>query len=299
MKADESIRSYIHDQLMPEVISRSCPRAISLASSFRKHLESAGMPNSVADERQERWRSTLLYQLEERLSDFERLGIPRPLDFLDDEETLVTWTHPRYEELTGLHPVHSGFVDAYELVGSLDAKMFLVLVTYLLYDAGADPIYITDSPGDEGVDCLGRIASGPLRSLCIIVQAKTSKSVISMGNVLAEFGKYVGLPHSEQFRRYMSALGLPNSLDGGACCYMLVANNEFHPKARAIAGRLGILLRSRSQLSQWLAGAYGAVALATLVRSFEERVDAGVTENVALIIRRVLKEPTAAAREPE
>lgn len=118
---------------------------------------------------------------------------------------------------------------------------------------GAGIIFITEGSGDGGVDCLGRIDQGPLRSLCIIIQAKTSNSRISRDLIFIEYGKYQMLPTTEKYKQYIENLNKESSSDGMAFTYLLVSNNEFIPQARKVASNLGILLRSRTQLSHLLA----------------------------------------------
>ena len=62
---------------------------------------------------------------------------------------------------------------------------------------GFRKIFICDSRGDEGVDLLGLLQDGGLRSLIAVVQAKTSSEPIGRGLVLSEYGKYMMLPHTE------------------------------------------------------------------------------------------------------
>ena len=217
-------------------------------------LEEYRSADYSADELAEKWRHNLLDQVEHTLTTrWDSLGIPRPIAFLEESnDTLVTWTHPKFSELSGFDPLTENYFAIVEWLCALNPEEFLIPCACLLALLGAEFIFITEGSGDKGIDCIGRIDHGLFRSLCFFVQAKKSNSIIAREVVLIEFGKYQMLPCTDRYKTYLEKLKIGNSSDGMAIIYMIATNNEFHPSARIVASSLGILLRSRTQLAHML-----------------------------------------------
>ena len=251
------INEFIFDKLFDSVCKVDCPQTVNVQRAFRDHLSLLPTLKPQADELAEKWRPNLLEQIERVLVEhWANLGVPRPLSFLDDRDTLVTWRHPKFAELSGLEPPTNEFFSIFQWLGRLSSQQFLVPCVCLLAFLGADPIFITEGSGDGGVDCIGRIKDGPFRSGCLFVQAKTSSTTIKREIILTEYSKYLILPRLEKYKIYCENLGVKNSSDGAAFAYLIISNSEFNGPARKAASHLGVLLRSRSQLAYWLSARF-------------------------------------------
>ena len=252
-QANKEVNAFVFENLFKKISKKNCPRSINLQRLFVKYLREFKRRRNTADELAEKWRLNLERQIEQTLSQYwDTLGIPRPIAFSDNNDTLITWTHPRFIELSGIDPPTKDYFSIVGWLESLTSKEFLFPCAYLLALLGAERIYITEGPRDEGIDCIGRINDGFLRSICFFVQAKTSNSMVSRDVVLMEYGKYKMLPISSRYNNYLNDLKITNSSDGMAIVYLIATNNEFRPSARSVASNLGILLRSKSQLAYML-----------------------------------------------
>jgi hypothetical protein len=170
----------------------------------------------------------------------------------DRKGLLAGWVHDRHLDLTGYPPVSEEFIEIYHWLSSLNEREFLLPVVCFLKLVGCDAIFVTDGTGDEGIDCLGRIGVGPLRSIVLFVQAKSKIDHVPRDLVLQEYGKYAALPRTPKFHSYLEALGVERSMDGAAFNYVIIASNEFQASAQQVSARLGVLLRSRRQLAYFL-----------------------------------------------
>jgi hypothetical protein len=127
---------------------------------------------------------------------------------------------------------------------------------------------VTDGPRDEGIDCIGLVDQGGLRSTAIFIQAQSRGDLLGGDMLLQEYSKYAALPRTDKYMHYLNALGVPRRLDGAGFLYAVLANSDFKFAAQQYAARLGVLLRSRRQVAQILSS---RTALATL-----ERLEANV-----------------------
>ena len=240
---------------MPELLSAGSPQVVNLLSRFSAYLRGpADQSNLAADENAERWLATLRDRLNDELASWTNRGVPRPASIAPDQITLITWKHPNFEALTGFKSPGLAFFEILDWLRILDSTEFLIPSAVFLAHLGANRIYVTDSTGDEGIDLIGTIEEGPLRSTGLFVQAKTTsnRSPITRDAVLLEYAKYVSLPHTEKYREYMRALDIDSTIDGSALIYVITANTRFNNPAREVAARLGILLRSHIQLARYV-----------------------------------------------
>ena len=291
-KGSEEIRSYLYDFLFLEILNQKCPRTLNIQRTFRNHLARKESLKNSADELSEKWHQTLLDRIEYNLSEgWDGLGVPRPIALLDnDNTTLVTWSHPKYSTLTGLGPLPDEFIAIVNWLQNLDAREFLIPCSCLLSLIGAEHIYITEGKGDGGIDCIGKIENGPLRSLCLFVQAKTSNSSIKREILLTEYGKFKMLPFLDQYQQYLEKLEVKNAFDGMGIAFLVVSNNEFLPPARSAASTLGIILRSRKQLAYWLSTKASLSELEKLLQELHKYVQSGgASINLAPHIQKYLK----------
>ena len=276
-KIREEIKSYLDNLLFSKILKQGCPITLNIQRSFRNHLALKENFKKSADELSEKWQQNLLERIEQDLSkDWDGLGVPRPIAPLDnDNTTLVTWSHPRYSTLTGLDPLPDEFIAIVNWLQHLGPREFLIPCSCLLSLIGAEHIYITEGTGDGGIDCIGKIENGPLRSLCLFVQAKTSKSDITREMLLTEYGKFKTLPFLGPYQQYLKKLEIQNSFDGRGILFLIVANNEFLPPARSAASTLGIILRSRKQLAYWLSIKASLAELQKLLKELHEYTQPG------------------------
>ena len=249
-----AVREFVYDRFMPTVLSLNCPPVLNVESEFAEYLRAVGLAELAASEMAEKWRANLVELLSSELKTWEDRGLVRPASFMDSESSqiVVTWRHLSYKELTGRESLDEAYFQVLDWVRGLDAQSFLIPSLVLLSELGADRAYVTEGAGDAGIDLIGVIDSGPLRSTGLLIQAKTSNRRINRDKVLLEYAKYMSLPRSAKFREYLQALGLGSSRDGSSLVYIIAANNQFEKPAQKIAAELGILLRSDVQLARYV-----------------------------------------------
>ena len=248
---------FLFSNLVPRIVSPTAPQAINLRYEFSQHFERQGLAALVANELANDQFVQLCGTLERHLQDWDLQGVPRPLAQTDQDHIFVAWPHEEFCRHSGLSErINTNFCDIFEYTRSLTGNQFLVICALWLKCGGFNSIFICDSVGDEGVDVLGLLDGGELRSLVASVQAKTSSDPIGRGLVLAEYGKYMMLPHTEKYVEYRRALGVDSRVEGVSWSFMVLGNNSFNSGARRVSNRLGILLRSIHQISYSLANNY-------------------------------------------
>lgn len=278
----EAIRGFIHDYLVPTVVSTKSPSAINVMARFAAYLSTRGTPRILAEERAEKWWPQLIEWTQQELDRWENFGTNRPACFAEDERTLLTWNHPKFEDRTGFPSTSMTYFEALCWIRRLDPKGFLIPCAVFLSSLGANPIYITDGSGDEGVDLIGMIREGPLRATTVFVQAKAGGR-ISRDAMLLEYGKYGHLPHTKKYGKYRAAL--PEVYTGSSFIYTVVARAGFASRAQEIAGRLGILLRSDIQLAKYIEERYSSMsAVCEMEDRMRDHLIADLTYNVARLL---------------
>jgi len=249
----DAVRRFLYEQLFPDVLNPRCGTLVNIERSFRDFLLRNGAPATLADEYAIRWKTNLVSRVDSELKDWEHLGLPRPIEVSDVSDTYVTWRHPKFHDLTGRRPLPGEFAGINEWIRKSSGREFLFVAACFLRIVGANPIFVTDTSGDRGVDLVGRIQDGPLRSIALFVQAKTSNNRIPGDRVLLEYAKFMASARSERYNQYREALRCNVSPDGVGVAYVFIANNEFKDSARKAAAELGVILRSRRQIAFWLA----------------------------------------------
>jgi len=250
--ANDYVRDYIFDNLVPKILSSSELTKVNLQRGFRDYLISQGVSELIATENAEKWLSNLQSHIEKAKSNWLRLGVPSPFDFSANGLLIISHYHPKWKDITGRNPLPAEFCGILEWIKSLDGKQFLFICAVFLKTIDSDPIYITDASGDGGIDLIGKSSSGPLRSQLFYIQSKTSQKRISRDALLLEYGKYSSTQNTLLFDEYEEALGIQNSLDGSTSTYLFISNNEFAHSAKEHASNLKILLRSGTQIAYWL-----------------------------------------------
>ena len=213
---------------------------------------SNGAPKSLAEENALKWNVVLRDRIESELTDWEGLGVPKPMGITNRNDICITWRHAHFRKIEAAEPLPSTFAEVNQWVRECAEHRLLFVAACMLKVANADPIFVTDATGDGGIDLIGRIPTGVFRSTMILVQSKSSVNRVSREIVLQEYGKYSALFRSTVYSDYRSALQLSSSIDGVSNCYMFLSNNEYKTSTRRVAADLDILLRSRRQIAYLL-----------------------------------------------
>lgn len=256
---------------------------INVRCALRDALRADGQPELRAEELAEDWVGRLAEKLDARMAEWDALGLPRPVVAVGGD-TLLTYHHEWHPEAAGL-ALPGGLSELYELLGTVTPREMLLVTGCLLYLCGCRQIIVTEG-SDGGVDVMGRVAAGPLRSLCVFAQAKTSGSPIPKQLMLVEHGKFRDLRRNSarMWVDYLAALGTTPSADGQAYCYVVVANAEYEPPARRYASDEHVLLRSRRQIAFWLAERCRPAAIRALIGTYGGTMYRDLNRNVATLI---------------
>lgn len=254
---NEIHRSFVYENLMPRIISPMAPDIINLQLAFRDHIIDQGENSLQSEEMAGNQIDHLCRSLEQHLSYWDAQGIPHPFTQTDQKNIFLTWRHAQFYKYSGLsQTIDANFCEIFEYIQSLDGSQFLVVCALWLKCAGFHKIYICDARGDKGVDILGLLEEGALRSLVMVIQAKTSKEPITQGQVFNEYRKYLMLPDTSKYIQYRRALEMDTRVDGSSWTYTILANNSFNYHAQKTSRECGILLRSIHQITFLLTGKY-------------------------------------------
>lgn len=252
---ERAIRRFVHVEIEERSFSLASPASIEIERAFVAFLTGNGVVEVKANEIFDVHRQQIMFGLEASMSGWSDLDIGRPIAFLpDDESRLVCWRNPAFDELSGFEPISEEVVMAHEWMRSNAAPAFLLPALCYLRAIGCDRIFLTDGSRDEGIDCIGRIGSGGLRSAVVFVQAKSSTDFVSADQFSTMHSRYVGLQSTAMFRDYLAALEVPASLDGSARLFAVVTQGRFKKGAQELGWKTGSLLRS----GRMLAGVLGA-----------------------------------------
>lgn len=258
---------------------------VNIEVHLREALEASGHNNLRATELAEKWLDQLMIRLEAKLEEWDQLGLPRPLIPSGSPATLLTFKHASYR-LGSLEAVlPSDYSQVLNFISSLSPRQFLLVGVCLLSLAGCDPIFITEGARDEGVDCIGKISSGPTRSLCLFGQCKTSSADIKIETVRLDYDKFRTLQKRALFSTYMAALGADATLDGRDYCYYFIGGAEFRSPVREYAKEEKILLRSPRQVAFWLSKGFGIAKLTELLSNIEGFLHRDLERNLAPLIK--------------
>ena len=269
LDAKRAVRTYVQESLSIAVTAVDGDRVLNLEVGFSRFLQERGIGENVASELAAEQYELVRRKVERHFGVWGDHGLAPPAGFhVEQERTLVTWRHDRFEELTGLAPPRPELFATQQWVAKLLNRQFLLPCACYLRSLGCDPIYITDGTRDEGIDLVGLVRTGPFRSSILYVQAK-SQGRISGDELLKEFGKFRALPQTVRHRQYLDALGASRLKDGASFVYLCLVNGEFDFAAEEQGRNLGALLRSRRQIADQLSKTYTAARL--------EEIEAAVT----------------------
>lgn len=243
-------RKFVTGWLESLALNPGARRAYSVETELRVYLEYCGMESGAAIEAASTCVPIVRKVMFDYVERWHSQGVATPFHFsADDEDLVITWEHSDYARVDGTVEPTGELYQVYTWLGKLKDKAFLVACACYLRSLGCNRIFITDDSGDEGVDCIGTIAAGPLQSTTFFVQAKSSPKPCSANEIRDEFGKYAGLPNTEIYLRYIRALGIEQSASGAAYVYLFASNADTFFGAASVAPKIGALIRSRRQLA--------------------------------------------------
>ena len=283
-----TINDFVFDFVSSMVVSAAPPELVNVRRLFQEYVGRVlGFSEARAAEIADEQLDHVLRRLEEYLVAWDKQGVPRPLVNGDRDHVYLVWKHKSFASYSGLREsLDANYCELFDYVAKIDPKGFLLICALWLKVSGFKRILICDGKGDEGVDLLGVMGEGGLRSLVTVVQAKTSREPITRGVVLAEFGKYRMLPHTDKFLQYRRALGVDGHEDGVSWTFVIVANQPFKWSAKEASSRLGVLLRSIHQIVFAIGKHYEKTWVEKEVRRLGEGLVPSLTRDYARAFRR-------------
>lgn len=283
-----AIRFYVVERLEFVTVGAGCPPLINVSDHFVAFLIERSIDETEAVDIATDQALLLMDEIERQIQRWKYQGVAPPFDRIPDQDgTLVTWRHARYEAHTGTTAPKRNIFDIYAWLGTLHEKEFHLPCLCYLRILGCDPIYLTDGGRDEGIDYIGLIKTGPLRSTAIFIQAKSSVTAFGAAEVLQEYAKYAGLPRTEKYMQYLNALGVPKSTSGAAYVYAIISNGDIRHGASTSAPKVGALLRSRRQVAEALAEQYSLADLISLSENIKIPSHPDLTSNLAPLLMAI------------
>lgn len=250
------IRSYCRERVWEEVFSQTHETRINLKQALTQHLVRSGVIPILAEEFAERQLAYASSDLAAACAEWESLGVPPPLWQADQSGLLITWKHPKFEEITDREPLSSNFPDFWKAIRfSLPTELLFHIAGYL-YTLDCDNIFITDKSGDGGIDVIGLKNSGPFRGICFVVQCKWAATGVGRDSFLCDFSKNLLSERTGRWKTYVNEIGLNKAIDGFSKCYLFASNNEFADSIRDAARELSVVLRSGRQIAHSLASRF-------------------------------------------
>lgn len=253
--AHVAVQEFISDELLGAALTSEAPQILNISDRFATFLQNNDFNRLTANEEAQRQETLILRHLGQELEEWRALGVPAPIEYVENNANmLITWRHDLFRRGLGVNLTEqlSHFVVIYDWLLSLAEREFLFACALLLKCLGCNPIYISDGSGDMGVDCMGKIAEGPLRSLVVFVQSKTVQKPgdrVTENILRQEYSKYAMLKRSEKYLEYLNKLSVFDSRNGFGEVYFVLTNTEFGSSAQKAANRLGIILRAKRQLA--------------------------------------------------
>ena len=189
-----AVYRFVDEKLIGAALDTDPPTTLNIPRQFTNFLLEAEFTQLDAEEEAEKQITFVRRILDISLNQWSGMGLPTPVGYTDNNENiLLTWKHERFTNVTGNKPLSSKFVETYAWLVGLGSREFLFPCAVFLKVIGCDPIFITDGSRDEGIDCIGKISVGPIRSLLVFVQCKTKevdRKSLSKGVIYQEYGKY-------------------------------------------------------------------------------------------------------------
>jgi hypothetical protein len=281
------VTDFSRNYLWNFVVSNTVPERINVRTEFSKFLTSKGYPAMLCEEFSERNVGLILTHIVEGCEQWESLGIPMPLYIVDQLGSIVTWLHPKFENISGRTKLPQNFSDVWAWVRACYEREFLFCCAAYLFDLGCTRVHITDTTGDGGIDVIGIIERGPFRGLCFLVQAKTAQTEVTKETIFSDYTKYILLRHHAKWDEYRRSIGIDKSHDGAGVLYLLASNLEFNPAIKQAARDLPIILRSGRQIAHSLSKRADVMRWQK-IRDHVGQPEASLTRNLAKIFSEVL-----------
>ena len=263
-------RRFVEAVLVPHALSPERSLAINIEDEYYLYLVQRGIPDSIASEAAETQLHSLTSVLENYLVDWDQQGVPRPLTATDQQDVFLPWSHTQFPRYSGINEgIDKNYCEVLHYVRGLSDREFPVVCAIWLRCIGCETILYCDGPGDGGVDLLGRVTTGGLRSLAVAVQSKTTGSTVGRKTILTESSNYQLLLNSPvgRYQAYRDALQLDISRDGASWAYAVVTNSEFQDGARQAARDLRVMLRGARQVALVISETYAKKRIEHLVRA--------------------------------
>lgn len=265
------------------------PKLLNARNVFIEFLVQRGFAKFQSEEFAEKNIGRVLSEISEVSKEWQALGIPLPFFIKDQSGSIISWTHPKFEEISRREKISDEFYDVWNWVKEFDEKRLLFLNSVFLYSIGCEKIFITDSPGDCGVDILGCINKGPFKGVTFLVQAKSAQSKVNKESLFSDYTKYLLLQRQGQWEKYLNAIDGEHSHDGIGIIFVFTSNLEFTENIKKAAMDLPIMLRSGKQLAYALAP-YGLSNLQSAYSRISP-VKPSLTDNLFREFRSKLKKP--------
>jgi len=208
----------------------------------------------------EKNKANVINQIRDLSNEWVSLGVKMPVAVVG--ESVITWKHDRFRELSDGDPIPQHFPDVLKGLRRSDGASFLGYVACYLFCIGCERIYITDQSHDGGIDLVGAFGPGNLAHVGIFVQAKSSEGTSTKREtLLAEYAKFLLLRKMGKWSEYLRCLGLNESLSGLSPVYLFATNAEFSNGIRAAARDLEAGLRTGKQIAATISDAMSVAQL--------------------------------------
>ena len=288
----QHVSDFVFSRVVDSALNVGAPTTVNVPNAFARFLVSQGVDSFQAEEEAERQERLLCRKLLDVEREWRGLGIPAPIGGSDADELWLTWRHPRFSEITGRESLSRKYVSLLNSLSKLGPRQYLLVGLLFLKMIHCDRIFVTDGSNDGGVDCIGRIAAGPLRSVMVFVQVKTrqhNSSRIGRDIVLQEFGKFSVLVKTKKYQEYLEALKFLETIDGSATVFCIMSNVEFDPRGRQLGRDLGVLLRSGRQMAHYLTQYTTTRGYRSMLRSVSVPRSPDLSTNFAEELRQYVK----------
>ena len=283
----DELAAFSYQRIWELVVTSAVPDRLNARTELVSFLTAKGHVKIIAEEFAEKNIGRLLTNVERVCEQWEALGIPRPLYLNDQMGTIITWKHPKYQNISGRQPLSPEFCAVWQWVKSCRERDFLFCCAAYLFQLGCGRIYVTDTRGDGGIDLIGVHDAGPLRGICFFVQAKTAGGEVGKESLYSEYTKFLLLRFNSRWHEYQRAAGLDNVSDGVGLVYLFASNQEFNPAVMQAARDLPIMLRSGRQIAHCLA-ARADVSRWMAVRDIVGEMKANTSRNLQIAISKAL-----------
>lgn len=248
---DGDIRKFLREFLPKEVLVTNPKPSVNALTKFKEYLRSQEFSGIICEEFAEKNSSNLVNQIITWCEEWTLLGLNKPLHLMNQKGGMITWAHPKFEQLSGYSPLDQQYCSILKWVREANERQLLGYAALFLYSLGFTKIFITDTSGDGGIDLVGSCADSRLLNLCFFIQCKTTNDnkQLDKGILLSDYSKYLLLRKISKWNQYLKSLGVEHSISGMSSVFCFVSNSEFKPGFREAAVHLEVLIRSSRQIA--------------------------------------------------